>query len=69
MSDITLEQAVNAFTEWRSQRSGKSRTPDHLKAMAVSLLANHTSAEICKWLSLNSGTLKSWQPERGSSST
>ncbi len=70
MSETTLDEAVQAFAMWRAQRKGKARTPDHLKAMAISLLARYSMSEVCKRLVLNSGTLKSWgglnQPDRAS---
>ena len=60
MPETTLEEAVKSFAIWRAQRKGKSKTPDHLKAMAISLLARHPISEVCKHLALNSSTLKSW---------
>lgn len=60
MSETTLDEAVQAFAMWRSQRKGKARTPDHLKNIAVSLLARYPVSEICKRLVLNTSTLKRW---------
>ena len=60
MSETTIEEAVQAFALWRTQRKGKSKTPDHLKAMAISLLARYPMSEVCKRLVINSSTLKVW---------
>ncbi len=35
---------------WRSQRKGKAKTPDHLKAMAISLLAKYSISDVCNRL-------------------
>lgn len=61
MANSTIEDVMLAFAEWRSQRTSKTQTPDHLKTMALSLLENHSKHEVCKRLSLNSKMLKCWR--------
>lgn len=60
MSDTTIEEAIQAFDLWRSKRQGKSKTPDHLKTMAISLLGKHSISDVCKQLGLNNSTLRNW---------
>ena len=60
MPETTIEEAVQAFALWRSQRKVKAKTPDHLKAMAIALLAKHSMSDVCLRLGLSGSALRSW---------
>lgn len=49
-----------AFEHWRSERTLRQPTPQHLRSLAVALLEHHLPFTICKALGVNSSTLKQW---------
>ena len=55
-----LEQAAEAFREWRSTRVIRGQTPEHLKALATSLVGSYSNAQICEHLKINARALRVW---------
>lgn len=49
-----------AFEHWRSHRTSRRSTPEHLRTLAVELLEDHRPSIVYKALGLNSTTLKQW---------
>jgi len=56
----TLESAIQAFDQWRSQRQKRTNIPTQLREMAVALRSKHSLKVICSKLRINSSALKSW---------
>lgn len=59
-----IEQVVQAFKQWRSNRSSREHTPEHLRVLAVALTEHYPSAEICKRLRINSRSIKAWTSDQ-----
>lgn len=49
-----------AFEHWRSMRTLRQPTPEHLRSLAAALLKDHVPFTICKALGVNSSALKQW---------
>lgn len=59
-----LEEARQRFDHWRAGRSGKARTPEDLRRLAVSLLEYHRAFHICRALGINATALKRWSADK-----
>lgn len=58
-----------AFEHWRSHRTSRRSTPEHLRTLAVDLLEDHRPSTVYKALGLNSTTLKQWAAQEQKTST
>ena len=59
MSELTLEQVVNEFTLWRSNRTNRSYpTPSYLWRSAAQLAGRYNQTAICKALSISGSQFK-----------
>ena len=58
-----------AFEHWRSERTLRRPTPEHLRSLAVALLEHHVPFTICKALGVNSSALKQWATQTPKSVT
>ena len=50
-----LAHARAAFDAWRAERPGPGRLPEHLWALAVSLVPCHSAQTVVRELGLNPG--------------
>ena len=53
-----LARARAAFEQWRTQRPGRGRLPDHLWALALSLVPRYSIQSVARELRLNSSRLR-----------
>lgn len=65
--NTNIDQAAQAFNEWRVNRKKRTQTPTHLKALAVELVEHHPVALICERLKINSRSIKAWSEQKGPS--
>jgi transposase-like protein len=63
-----LARARAAFDTWRAGRSGVGRIPDHLWALAESLVDHHSLQTVARELGLNPGRLHARLERRSASS-
>ena len=54
----TLDEVRAQFDAWRATRPSGHRIPDHLWALALSLLASHSASEVAGHLGLHSERLR-----------
>ena len=57
-TDNLMQSAINAFEEWRSTRSRRRPTPDHLWLLVEPLTKHYSLNQITKNLRLNITQLK-----------
>ena len=48
-----LTQTTNDFAQWRSTRTSREQTPDHLKRKIVILTESYSKSELCQALNIN----------------
>jgi transposase-like protein len=53
-----LAHARAAFDQWRAGRPGPGRLPEHLWALALSLVPRHSAQTVARELGLNPGRLR-----------